>query len=206
MANDLGYVLEIDSQSRGVPTASAYEPAAASAAGASIKRYKDAYRVGGFIVGAGEFFKTVGIVLAVLIGVGALIVAGKTQDGQQQTAILLSGSVVAGFAGGMLFLFGILVAAQGQLLKATLDTAVNTSPFLTNDDRARMMSLPGASATEGIAQATSFQTAVNQASTGIQAPGVPSSSTPSSTQSICRSCGSKLGANVKFCGGCGMRI
>jgi hypothetical protein len=33
------------------------------------------------------------------------------------------------------------MAAQAQLLKASLDTAVNTSPLLNNEERAMMMSL-----------------------------------------------------------------
>jgi hypothetical protein len=42
------------------------------------------------------------------------------------------------------YVLGILVSAQGQILKASLDNAVNGSPFLTNEHRAKVMSLPGA--------------------------------------------------------------
>ncbi len=37
---------------------------------------------------------------------------------------------------------GIVVAAQGQILKASLDTAVNSSPFLPDAVRANIMTLP----------------------------------------------------------------
>jgi hypothetical protein len=49
----------------------------------------------------------------------------------------------AAAVGAMFFFWGILVAAQGEILNATLDTAVNSSPFLSNEQRGRIMSLPG---------------------------------------------------------------
>jgi hypothetical protein len=43
---------------------------------------------------------------------------------------------------GLLFyLLGVLVAAQGQILLASLDSAVNSSPLLTNDQKAEILSL-----------------------------------------------------------------
>ena len=41
----------------------------------------------------------------------------------------------------LFFVLGVLVSAQGQILRATLDSAVNSSPFLTNDQRASIMKL-----------------------------------------------------------------
>lgn len=40
-----------------------------------------------------------------------------------------------------IYVLGILVAAQGQILKATLDTAVTSSPFLKTEEMAEVMSL-----------------------------------------------------------------
>lgn len=40
-----------------------------------------------------------------------------------------------------MFVLGILISAQGQTLKATLDTAVNGSPLLTKDEMRQIMSL-----------------------------------------------------------------
>ena len=52
------------------------------------------------------------------------------------------GLVVIGIIGGAVaFIVGVLVSAQGQTLMATLDSAVNNSPFLTNEHRADVMSL-----------------------------------------------------------------
>jgi len=51
-------------------------------------------------------------------------------------------SIVFGiFAGALFYIVGVLVSAQGQILKASLDGAVNSSPFLADEHRARIMSL-----------------------------------------------------------------
>lgn len=50
---------------------------------------------------------------------------------------LIIGVIVAG-AG---FILGTLMSAQGQVLKATLDTAVYSCPFLVNEQRAEIMHL-----------------------------------------------------------------
>jgi len=42
---------------------------------------------------------------------------------------------------GFCWLGGRRLSAQGQIVKATLDTAVNSSPFLSNEERAKIMSL-----------------------------------------------------------------
>src|SRR6185437_123850 len=146
---DLSYILETDSQPRTFSGSSAYDlheerngVPVSNEVRSLTKRYRDSYRVAGFIAGVGEFFKIGGIILAALIGIGTLTLVGQTRGDHQQIAILMMGIVTAGFVGGVLFLLGVLVAAQGQLLKASLDTAVNTSPFLTNQDRAKMMALP----------------------------------------------------------------
>ena len=43
--------------------------------------------------------------------------------------------------GVILFIQGRLVASQGQTLRASLDSSVQGSPFLTNEQKAEMMSL-----------------------------------------------------------------
>jgi hypothetical protein len=48
----------------------------------------------------------------------------------------------SGALGGIIiYVIGVLVSAQGQILKATLDTAVHTSPFLDDDQRLIAMRL-----------------------------------------------------------------
>jgi hypothetical protein len=77
-------------------------------------------------------------VLLLLIGL-ALIANARLGD-----AVYAMGIVVIAFAifvGIQFYLLGVLVSAQGQILKASLDSAVNGSPFLTNEQRAKIMSL-----------------------------------------------------------------
>ena|SRR6185295_6506596 len=103
-------------------------------------RYRDGYRVGKAIVGIGGAIKGFGGLLALVIVVGALIASSQV-GGDTGLAIMIVAIGFAAFAGLLLFVLGTLIAAEGQILKATLDTAVNSSPFITDLDRAEIMSL-----------------------------------------------------------------
>jgi chromate transport protein ChrA len=105
-----------------------------------MTRYKDAYLVARVTAGFGNIIKGVGIALAVLVLIGALV-ASDNAYGDMKTVYVVAGSISAVIIGVVFFLFGILVSAQGQILKASLDSAVNNSPFLTNDQKAQTMSL-----------------------------------------------------------------
>jgi len=63
----------------------------------------------------------------------------------QMTQSYLVGGLGGALVGGIIWLItwvlGVFVSAQGQLLKANIDEAVNTSPFLVDDQRAKIMSL-----------------------------------------------------------------
>lgn len=102
------------------------------------ERYRDAYRVACALVGIGTTLKGVGIIGAIII---TLIAAMASQAVASAAVGLLAGLVFGGIWFGLFFVLGILVSAQGQILRATLDTAVNTSPFLTNEDKARVIDL-----------------------------------------------------------------
>jgi hypothetical protein len=113
---------------------------------ALLDRYKDAYLVARALDGYGTLVKVLGFV-----GAGMLLLYGASwvNNGRLGDASFAFGVVciVAGLFMAVLFYFaGVLVSAQGQILNATLDSAVNGSPFLTDEHRARIMSLPSASA------------------------------------------------------------
>ena len=55
------------------------------------------------------------------------------------TAALLVRLVAAVAVGVPIYALGILVSAAGQVLKATLDSAVHTSPFLDQNQMAQSM-------------------------------------------------------------------
>jgi zinc-ribbon domain len=99
------------------------------------KRYQDAYRIAKTIVGFGSLIKFVALVgglIAFSIGLRAV---GSAPSG------FIGASLFAFFVAGSIYVIAVVVSARGQLLQATLDTAVNTSPFLRESDRAEIMSL-----------------------------------------------------------------
>ena len=103
----------------------------------AMSRYTDAYRVAKVIVGMGDFVKGFGLIAATIVG---LLGLGLYSNPSNQAGIIAS-LVVAVAIGVFFWVLGVLVAAQGQMLKATLDDAVHTSPFLVDEQRAKVMSL-----------------------------------------------------------------
>lgn len=99
-------------------------------------RYKDAYSVAAAMATSGSITKVVGMVLGLVILTVAVII-GQSTD----ALITVFGLVLALALGGVIFILGVVTAAIGQLLKASLDSAVNTSPFLSLEARAEIMSL-----------------------------------------------------------------
>lgn len=83
----------------------------------------------------GGVFKRLGVLLGIAALAGAILTASELGG-----AVMVFGIVGAAAAGLAPFIGGILISAQGQVLKATLDTAVNTSPFLENEERLALLS------------------------------------------------------------------
>ena len=98
------------------------------------KRYQDAYLVANTTSSIGSVMKGIGAVLGIAIFAVAVAESNSTQV---IVVVLFAGIVIGGF----IVMFGVLICALGQLLKATLDTALNTSPLLTNSERTKIMSL-----------------------------------------------------------------
>ncbi|MGC2196014.1 MAG: hypothetical protein WA628_15160 [Terriglobales bacterium] len=109
---------------------------------AAIERYERGYRAAETVVTFGETVRLGGIFLGGVVLVGALV------------ELLLNPAERFGFPVGFASLIAcavllVLVSqvlgmgfqGQGQLLKAALDSDVNSSPFLSNAQRAKTMSL-----------------------------------------------------------------
>ncbi|MEN3331248.1 MAG: zinc-ribbon domain [Blastocatellia bacterium] len=106
---------------------------------AVMKRYQGAYRIARLTDIAGHLLKA----MAFFMGIGALVIFGfgmKTDYLEKGFAAVIA-LLVAGIVFLVFFAVGVIVSAQGQNLKANLDSAVNCSPFLTNEQRAKVMSL-----------------------------------------------------------------
>lgn len=108
-----------------------------------MNRYTDAYRVARTTVFIGNLLKVLGVVAGLIIGVTVFaLLAGQSRLNPQ---FEIAGIVLGLFFGGGVFAFffvlGVVISAQGQLIKATLDGAVNASPFLDEEQRAEVMSV-----------------------------------------------------------------
>ena len=51
------------------------------------------------------------------------------------------GIFIGATACALYFVLGVFISAQGQLLKATLDAAVHTSPFLDDEEKAAALGI-----------------------------------------------------------------
>ncbi len=115
-------------------------PASASTSAKSgsrllMSRYTEAYLIARAITGIGTTVKYIAIIIGG--GVSLFVVTVISQSMQYALGGILLGAIVA----MPIYLLGILVSAQGQILKATLDTAVNTSQWLTRDEMRQAMFL-----------------------------------------------------------------
>ena len=113
---------------------------------AFVRRYEDLYRAAKVMTGLGETVKVVGLVAAAIIFIVWFLVAvGASQGFGGVVAFfmcLVIGGAFGALVGGLFFLLGVLISAQGQLLMSHADAAVHTSPFLSDQQRAAAMSLP----------------------------------------------------------------
>jgi hypothetical protein len=118
------------------------------------KRYKNAYRVARTQDVIGRIIKSIGILLLVIGGLMILLSFLAGLESSAPTPALAEAwlplaiqwmrglAMMPISAGLLLFISGVLVSAQGQILKANLDSAVNSSPFLADGEKALIMSLP----------------------------------------------------------------
>ncbi len=115
------------------------------------KRYVDAYRVANFQAGLGATIKNASLGIGGIILLLSLSYAATSATPQPGffgpsansigVALGLFGAMIGFVIGGIGFILGILISSEGQILKATLDSAVNSSPFLDNTQRIGIMSL-----------------------------------------------------------------
>jgi len=100
------------------------------------KRYQNAYLVANTTNAIGSFIKGIGILLGVIICVAAFV--GGSKIGTVVGVVGVIGGIVVGC---FIAMFGVLICALGQVLRATLDVAVNTSPLLSTSERTEITSV-----------------------------------------------------------------
>jgi len=164
-------------------------------------RYADAYLIARTVNGTGQTVKFVGFVAAALVMLGGIALAGKIGTSAAFAGLCLAILVALSFYG-----LGVLISAQGQILMATLDSAVNTSPLLSQEEIRKMLT------------GSPLRVGVQADPLSIQSSPVPSatpessllhdSASPSQPLSIrhCPHCGGDVEPNVSRCRWCMKRI
>ena len=104
-----------------------------------MKRYNDAYKVARAIVFYGHSVQVIGTLIAV--GVGAILLTWFNYQRAPQDISAFLSFMIGATLFTFFFIIGIMINAQGQRLKASLDGAVHSSPFLNDAQRAKVMSL-----------------------------------------------------------------
>jgi hypothetical protein len=108
-------------------------PAAArSSFGHLTDRYRDAYSVAGGTVKLGNIVKRAGFVLG-----GIMLLISLSAGGFW----FFVGALAAVWIAASGYVAGVFMCAQGQLMSALLDVAVNTSPHLQDSEKASVMML-----------------------------------------------------------------
>lgn len=177
---------------------SAGKPARSRLSVSVQSRYVDAYRVAGTLNWFGQAIKLAGFVLA-------WVVFARVAEAFQSPS---AGVVAALLVGSFFLVIGVIVAAQGQLMKSTIDTAVNSSPFLSDLQKAAAMSL-STSTSDAAPTATS-----PEASGGVRPDEVQNESAHESedgeqedgSSPFCYHCGANLPIDTTICTACGKRL
>lgn len=143
-------------------------------------RYTDAYRVARTINGIGQAVKVIGFALgAVIAFLGAA--SAKTLGPTALVAGMISGALTALAA----FVLGVLVSTQGQILSATIDTAVNSSPLLSPDEIRRIVT--GSSSVSSVSPASP------------EGQGTSEAAVPAGAVRLCTACGRRHSPNTEQC-------
>lgn len=119
------------------------------------RRYRDGYRVANTVTIFGALLKAFSLIAGIIIGLLGFGLGGGIENAARQNSFGIANAsgpalaivVIFGIFGFLVavvgWILGVIVSANGQMLKANLDGAVNTSPFLADLDRAEIMSLDG---------------------------------------------------------------
>lgn len=102
------------------------------------ERYMSGYRTAGAVNMFGGFFKFASITIGALIVIVGLI---SLQEGIRLGTLEIWILVGAGVVAGIVFALGLLIQSGAQLQIAALDSAVHSSPFLSDKQKAIIMGL-----------------------------------------------------------------
>jgi len=143
-------------------------------------RYRDAYRIGRAVDRVGESVKALGLLLGIVAGLGLFVSTGSIVAPSKTPIAAIGGAVVFALVWAPFWVAGVLIAGVAQMDMASLDSAVNSSPFLDDEQRAAVMSLTAPEATD---RRSDVQVRVT----------------------VCEACGDHIEEQSAFCPSCGAR-
>jgi len=109
---------------------------------AAIKRYQDGYRAAAAVATFSQNLKLGGIFAAGVVLVAGLVEFILNPAEHGGFAVVFASMIVSTILVVLISqILAVGLRGQGQLLKAALDSDVNSSPFLSNAQRALVMSL-----------------------------------------------------------------
>lgn len=143
MADDVNDALGIPSQEPAAPAGQAGS-LRVRRAGKLAHRYKTSYELASLLVKLGHAVRIIGFVLggiAVICGLIAAIAQATDNEAAAGLGIFLMVLLYTAVIVFLMFIYGTVVAGIGQLIEAVSDGAVFNSPFLDDDERAKILSL-----------------------------------------------------------------
>lgn len=116
------YSCNADLRAKPVEALSPRDGAGCTAPVRRVGPYDDAYSISRAVISAGNAVKVVAGILGGVVLIASLIAADQFGG-----AAVVVGVIYAATMGASIYVLGVLLSAVGQILRATLDTAVNTS-------------------------------------------------------------------------------
>jgi|GEM_PF-676644 len=108
-----------------------------------LQRYLDAYRIANGTILLGTIIKWGSVILA------AIIIIASATESKSQGELVIASAIAFGIAIAIVgFALGVMISAQGQIMLATVDTAVNTSPFATMGEKAKIIGIESSDSTD----------------------------------------------------------
>ncbi|MFM9903514.1 MAG: hypothetical protein ACKVQJ_02955 [Pyrinomonadaceae bacterium] len=111
-----------------------------------ITRYRSGYNASGYIIALGAIIKVIGLIVGIVTALYSLVIGIALSDGSSVGRTISATIIFIGVLGGILnallaFAIGTVFSAFGEMLKAVIDSAVNTSPHINNEEKIEVMSL-----------------------------------------------------------------
>lgn len=95
-------------------------------------RYDESYKLASQNIDFGNFVKAFGVLAGALTILVTIVFARRSAE------VLFAGTFLGVVGGLALFSVGSILAAQGEALRATLDSAINSATLLGKADKAKV--------------------------------------------------------------------